>query len=84
MCIKLYAFFKFQPSVAVKLVNPQPMSGLFEIKLPIYEGDDKTKVLTRIMKTDRSKMKGTSWSHFISLSLLSLLSLFLTFKLAIF
>lgn len=77
MCIKLYAnFFEFQPSVAIKLVNPQPMSGLFEIKLPIYEGDDKTKVLTRIMKMDRSKMKGgIIWSY---------LSLSLSFKLVIF
>lgn len=54
---KPFTTFREEPSVAVKLVNPQPMSGLFEIKLPIYEGDDKTKVLTRIMKTDRSKMK---------------------------
>lgn len=71
MCIKLYAnFFKFQPSVAIKLVNPQPMSGLFEIKLPIYEGDDKTKVLTRIMKMDRSKMKGGIIWSYLSLSLI--------------
>lgn len=54
---KPFTTFREEPSVAIKLVNPQPMSGLFEIKLPIYEGDDKTKVLTRIMKTDRSKMK---------------------------
>lgn len=54
---KPFTTFREEPSVAIKLVNPQPMSGLFEIKLPIYEGDDKTKVLTRIMKMDRSKMK---------------------------
>ena len=63
-----YLLIKFQPSVSIKLVNPQPMSGLFETKLPIYDGDDKTKVLTRIMKTDRSKMKGTK--KYLSPSLL--------------
>ena len=55
--------------MSIKLVNPQPMSGLFETKLPIYGGDDKTKVLTRIMKTDRSKMKGTTLSLSPTLSL---------------
>ncbi|XP_048776266.2 leucine--tRNA ligase, cytoplasmic-like [Ostrea edulis] len=57
---KPFTTFREEPSVAINLVNPQPMSGLFEIKLPIYQGDDKTAVMTRIMKTDRSKMKDIS------------------------
>ena len=50
----------FQPSVALKFINPQPYSGLFEVKLPIFQGDTMSQVKTRLMKTDRSKMKGLS------------------------
>lgn len=51
-------FFLLQASVAVKCINPQPYNGLFELSLPIFEGDSKAKVVARLMKTDRSKMKG--------------------------
>ena len=48
----------FQPSVALRFINPQPYSGLFEVKLPIFQGDTVSQVKNRLMKTDRSKMKG--------------------------
>ncbi|XP_062608750.1 leucine--tRNA ligase, cytoplasmic-like [Saccostrea cucullata] len=54
---KPFTTFREEPSVTVQVINPQPMSGLFGIKLPVYEGDTKTAILTRIMKTDRSKIK---------------------------
>jgi hypothetical protein len=50
--------FLFQPSVTVRFVNPQPSSGLFEVKLPVFQGDSIEKVKARLLKTDRSKMKG--------------------------
>jgi hypothetical protein len=50
--------FLLQPSISVQCINPQAYSGLFEISLPIFDGDTKAKVLNRLVKTDRSKMKG--------------------------
>lgn len=49
-----------EPSVSVRISNCQPYSGLFEVTLPIYEGDLKSKLINRLMKTDRSKMKDPS------------------------
>ncbi|XP_021345352.1 leucine--tRNA ligase, cytoplasmic-like [Mizuhopecten yessoensis] len=46
-----------QPNVSVRVGNCQPYSGLFEVTLPIFEGDVKSKIICRLMKTDRSKMK---------------------------
>lgn len=54
---KPYITYRVEPSVSVQCINPQAYSGLFEVSLPIFEGDTKTKVLNRLMKTDRSKMK---------------------------
>ena len=54
-----------QPAVSVRFVNPQPCSGLFETRLPIYQGDTLQQVINRLMKTDRSKMKGKLWSFMI-------------------
>lgn len=49
-----------EPSVCVRMANSQPYSGLFEVNLPIFEDDVKSKIITRLMKTDRSKMKDAS------------------------
>ncbi|XP_060064776.1 leucine--tRNA ligase, cytoplasmic-like [Ylistrum balloti] len=46
-----------QPSVSVRIGNCQPYSGLFEVTLPVYEGDVKSRIINRLFKTDRSKMK---------------------------
>ena len=47
-----------QPSVCLRLVNQQQGSALFEVTLPIFEGDVTTKIAARLMKTERSKIKG--------------------------
>ena len=48
----------FQPSVCLRMVNQQQGSGLFEVALPIFEGDVVAKIAARLMKTERSKIKG--------------------------
>lgn len=54
---KPFITFRTEPSVTVRLVNPQPYSGLFEVKLPIFQGDTIHQVKARLQKTDRSKIK---------------------------
>ncbi|XP_060564923.1 leucine--tRNA ligase, cytoplasmic-like [Ruditapes philippinarum] len=54
---KPFITFRTEPSVTVRFVNPQPSSGLFEVKLPVFQGDSIEKVKARLLKTDRSKMK---------------------------
>lgn len=54
---KPFITFRTEPSVTVRIVNPQPYSGLFEVKLPIFQGDTIQQVKARLQKTDRSKMK---------------------------
>ncbi|XP_071120452.1 leucine--tRNA ligase, cytoplasmic-like isoform X1 [Mytilus edulis] len=56
---KPYIVYRIETSVTVQCINPQAYSGLFEVALPVFEDDTKVKVLTRLMKTDRSKMKDT-------------------------
>ena len=42
--------FRFQPGVSVSFINPQPLSGLFEVKLSVIEGDTPAKLATRLTK----------------------------------
>ncbi|KAL4230623.1 Leucine--tRNA ligase [Mactra antiquata] len=58
---KPFVTFSTEPSVTIRMKNPQPSSGLFEVKLPIFQNDTIDKVKTRLMKTDRSKMKDPSF-----------------------
>lgn len=57
---KPFITFTTEPSVTLRFVNPQAYSGLFEVKLPIFQGDTVQKIKARLMKTDRSKMKEIS------------------------
>ncbi|XP_050416526.2 leucine--tRNA ligase, cytoplasmic [Patella vulgata] len=54
---KPFMTFTEQASVKVRFVNPQPYSGLFELLVPIYEGDETCKIANRIAKLERSKIK---------------------------
>ncbi|KAH3858457.1 hypothetical protein DPMN_101080 [Dreissena polymorpha] len=47
----------------VRFINPQPSSGAFEVKLPIFQGDTLEQLKSRLQKTGRGKMKGkvTIW-----------------------
>ncbi|KAH3839433.1 leucine--tRNA ligase, cytoplasmic-like [Dreissena polymorpha] len=57
---KPFITFRTEPSVMVRFINPQPSSGLFEVKLPIFQGDTLEQVKSRLQKTDRGKMKDLS------------------------
>uniref|UniRef100_A0A0B7B5B4 Uncharacterized protein n=1 Tax=Arion vulgaris TaxID=1028688 RepID=A0A0B7B5B4_9EUPU len=54
---KPFISFITESSVEVSLINPQPFSGLFDMKLNIFDGDNIHKVISRIAKTERSKFK---------------------------
>ncbi|XP_072026389.1 leucine--tRNA ligase, cytoplasmic-like [Amphiura filiformis] len=51
---KPFTVFRTEPSVAVKLVNPQPHSCHFSITVPVMEGDSVNRIVSRIMKQDRN------------------------------
>ena len=42
--------FYNQPGVMVNFINPQSLSGLFEVKLSIVEGDTPSKLANRLTK----------------------------------
>jgi leucyl-tRNA synthetase len=52
-----------QPSVTVRVVNPQPSNGHFQIAVPFYNGDNCRKVMTRIARMDRN-IKGLFFIHY--------------------
>ena len=53
--LKPMADFYTAPNVMVEFVNPQPCSGYFTAKLPIYDGDDMKKVKRRLMRICKIK-----------------------------
>lgn len=57
---KPFITYRTEPSVPLKMVNQQQGSGLFEVSMPIFEGDILSKVATRLMKSERSKIKDPS------------------------
>ncbi|XP_041358320.1 leucine--tRNA ligase, cytoplasmic-like [Gigantopelta aegis] len=57
---KPFITFRTEPSVAVSFMNPQPYSGLFEVSLAVFENDTRQKIVTRLMKTERSKIKDST------------------------
>ncbi|XP_046652789.1 leucine--tRNA ligase, cytoplasmic-like [Daphnia pulicaria] len=42
--------FRHQPGVSINFVNPQPLSGLFEVKLTVMQGDTPAKLVSRLVK----------------------------------
>lgn len=42
--------FRHQPGVPITLMNPQPLSGLFEVKIDIIQGDTPAKIANRLTK----------------------------------
>ncbi|XP_071786614.1 leucine--tRNA ligase, cytoplasmic-like [Asterias amurensis] len=48
-----FSLFRTEPSVTIKLVNPQPHSGHFSLDVPIMQGDTVVKVASRIVKQDK-------------------------------
>ncbi|KAK7097865.1 leucine--tRNA ligase, cytoplasmic-like [Littorina saxatilis] len=57
---KPFISYRIEPSVPLRLVNQQQCSGLFEITLPIFEGDVLSKIAARLVKMERSKIKDAS------------------------
>ena len=51
--------FYNQPGVSIDVVNLQPHSGLFEVRLSIIEGDTVAKLASRLVKHHK-QIKGTS------------------------
>ena len=50
--------FRHEPGVSISLVNPQPLSGLFEVKLTVMQGDTPAKLASRLVKHHK-QIKGT-------------------------
>ncbi|CAG0882174.1 unnamed protein product [Darwinula stevensoni] len=49
-----YVFFRRALTVPMVFINPQPHSGLFEITLPILEGDNPERIAVRMARTTRA------------------------------
>ncbi|XP_069574339.1 leucine--tRNA ligase, cytoplasmic-like [Brachyistius frenatus] len=50
---KPFSVFRSEPGVCVSLVNPQPSSGLFSIKVYIQQGDTRDGIIRRLAKVNR-------------------------------
>lgn len=50
--------FRYQPGVSINFLNPQPLSGLFEVKLAVMQGDTPAKLASRLVKHHK-QIKGT-------------------------
>jgi len=59
--------FYNQPGVVVNFINPQSLSGLFEVKLSIVEGDTPSKLANRLTKFHK-QIKGI-WFVYLYLKL---------------
>ncbi|XP_076467867.1 leucine--tRNA ligase, cytoplasmic-like [Babylonia areolata] len=57
---KPFITYRTEPSVCVRLVNQQQCSGLFEVLMPVFEGDSAARMAARLMKTEKSKIRDVS------------------------
>ena len=49
-----FSAFPFQANVEVRLTNPIPHSGLFEVRVPLFPGDTVAKVTARMARNERN------------------------------
>lgn len=54
-----YAVFRRAPAVPVTLVNPQPSSGLFQLRLPVRQGDTPRTLAARLARQERAVRGGS-------------------------
>ena len=55
ICQKVISCIFFsQDSVSIELINPQTCSGLFQMALPVMEGDNLHKLTSRMVKVERA------------------------------
>ncbi|XP_043220831.1 leucine--tRNA ligase, cytoplasmic-like [Amphibalanus amphitrite] len=54
-----YVQYRAEPSVPLVAVNPQPGSGLFQVKLAVREGDTPRRVAVRLARTERAVKDAT-------------------------
>jgi len=47
--------YRNESSVQVNLLNDQPHSGLFNVEVPVYDGDSVSKLIARVVKENRLK-----------------------------
>ncbi|XP_046369849.2 leucine--tRNA ligase, cytoplasmic-like [Haliotis rufescens] len=57
---KPFITYRTEPNVPLKLLNPEPYSGLFETSVPVFQGDTSQQILNRLNKMERSKIKDLS------------------------
>ncbi|PVD35216.1 hypothetical protein C0Q70_06497 [Pomacea canaliculata] len=57
---KPFITYRTEPSVNILLINQQQGSGLFEMSVPVFEGDIPAKIAARLAKSERSKIKDPS------------------------
>jgi leucyl-tRNA synthetase len=51
---KPFIVLRTEPSVGLRLINPQPCNGHFQLTVPFYDSDTAVKVASRIARIDRS------------------------------
>ena len=49
-----YVQYRAEPSVPLVAVNPQPGSGLFQVRLAVREGDTPRRIANRLARTERA------------------------------
>lgn len=54
--------FRHQPGVRINFINPQPLSGLFEVKLSVTQGDTPGKLAARLVKHHKQIKGGIRFS----------------------
>nr|KAG5701780.1 hypothetical protein BaRGS_000770 [Batillaria attramentaria] len=57
---KPFISYRTEPSVSIRMVNQQQGSGLFEVNMPVFDGDVAAKIAARLCKSERSRIKDPS------------------------
>ena len=53
--------YRTAPSVPLTAVNPQPGSGLFQLQLPVREGDTPRRLADRLARRERNIKGEVCW-----------------------